>query len=205
MIRFYKFLLGVLTVFLLVVDVVGAQADELPEVLSPTAGAVLQGIVTVRGKAAMEGFSALEVSFAYANDATETWFLLYEGQQPIVEGDLAIWDTTTLPDGEYRLRVRVVLRDGQVRDVIVDGLRVRNYSPIEANTPLPSENFPSPTAMIAVQPSPTMVRWTPTPLAANPLQVSIEEWMSWLFQGTLFTVGVFIVLGLYLLVRRWRH
>jgi len=205
MMRFCKFLLALIVGLLLVTVPVLAQTEGLPEVLSPTDGSVLQGVVTVHGKAALEGFSALEVSFAYADDPTETWFLLYEGVQPVTEGELAVWDTTTLPDGEYRLRVRVVLRDGQVRDAVVQGLRVRNYSPVEVDTPFPSGSAPTLMATATAQPSPTALRWTPTPFPPNPLQISMAEWTFWLLQGALFTVVVFVVLGVYLLLRRWRR
>jgi hypothetical protein len=77
----------------------------------------------------------MEVSFAYGSDAGRTWFLIQESQQPVSGGALATWDTTTLTDGDYDLRLLVSLKDGTQQQVVVKGLRVRNYTPVEASSP----------------------------------------------------------------------
>ena len=193
-----------LVLLLVVAGRVGAQSQPLPVIISPEAGAWLQGAVSVRGSTALDGFSAMEVAFAYADDPTETWFLLVEGQQSVIEGDLALWDTTALPDGNYILRVRVILKDVQVRDALIEGLRVRNYSPIETRLPTIG-GTPGYVLMATVQPSPTMPVVTPTPLALNPAQVSLNDWLHWLKQGALIGLGLLLGMGFYLLIRRLRR
>ena len=84
------------------------------------------------------GFQSAEVAFAYGKD-NSTWFLITGSDQPVRDGVLASWDTTTIADGTYLLRVRVNTSDGEVVEVEAKDLRVRNYTPIETSTPRPEE------------------------------------------------------------------
>ena len=90
------------------------------EVSSPSAGEALQGVVQILGSTDMPDFLSSEVSFGYATDPTSTWFLIEQSSVPVEEGEIASWDTSTITDGEYRLRLQVFLTTGEVHEIMVD-------------------------------------------------------------------------------------
>ena len=193
------------------------QETPQPEVWiqSPLPGRPLQGKVLVSGSSAVAGFGSAELSFAYSDDPTGAWFLIAESGEAVQEGPLAEWDTTTISDGVYTLRLVVTAVDGSQHTAVVPHLRVRNYSSIETDTPTP----PPPTATslsggtaglipsIALPPSPTSFRQaenrpTGTPLPPNPAQLSTLDIQAALGKGALSVLGVFALLGFYGSVNR---
>ncbi|MEJ5225563.1 MAG: hypothetical protein WHV44_13990, partial [Anaerolineales bacterium] len=56
--------------------------NPLAAIAAPQAGQTLQGQVRITGSAAVTGFAAYEVAFAYADDPTGTWFLIQRGETP---------------------------------------------------------------------------------------------------------------------------
>jgi len=174
---------------------------------SPLPGQALQGIVPIMGNTAIEGFLSAELSFAYFDDRTGTWFLIAEYSVPVADGILAQWDTTTISDGNYTLRLEVALQNGEQQTVTVAGVRVRNYTPIETNTP--TSPAPTATSVPGNTPTPTLTPTvtltlpplTITPLPSNPVQISNQDVLASLGQGALATLGLFAVLGCYGLIR----
>jgi len=166
---------------------------------SPQAGEVLQGQVTITGVSDIAAFISAEISFAYANDPTNTWFVISTSNQPVVDGTLATWDTTTITDGVYTLRLRVYLADGTFLDVTIPDLRLRNYTPIETATPTitPLVLAPLPSATPTATPHPTA-----TPLPANPAALSARDVYVNLGYGALAATLFFILFGLYVYFRR---
>jgi hypothetical protein len=177
---------------------------------SPKAGQALQGSVAVMGSSAVEGFRMAEVSFGYASDQTHTWFLISQVYQPMSSGALVTWDTTTISDGDYNLKLAVILQDGSQKSVQVRGLRVRNYTPVETMTPAPpgatATLLPTVTAAARlsseIAPAATL-RLTPTP--GVPVQISRSQVYLSLGEGALFVFGVFAALGVYQLLRSVFH
>jgi hypothetical protein len=178
---------------------VAARTGLQPVVIKPRAGEVLQGTLTVTGSSDVAGFLSAEITFAYSGDTTGTWFLIAEGSQPVEDGTLATWDTTTIADGDYVLRLRVTLTDGSYLDATVPDLRVRNYTPVETITPAST----APQATLAPISTPTATPYpTPTPLPPNPAELtSTNVWKS-IGYGGLGTILLFIILGIYLWLRR---
>lgn len=179
-----------------------AQPLPAPAITAPQPGDVLRGAVNVTGSSAVEGFVSAEIAFAYASDPTGTWFLIAASDAPVSDGLLAVWDTTGLSDGDYDLRLRVVLQDGATMDAIVSGLRVRNY------TALPTETSPPPPISTTQPPTPAPATVTatlyptPTPFPANPAALQPAAIYASLGRGAL-TIGLlFIVFGLLLRLRR---
>lgn len=182
---------------------------------APTGGQALQGSVTITGSAAAEGFQSAELSFAYANDPTHTWFLIAEIKEPLLDSTLAQWDTTTLSDGDYTLRLVVTLIDGRQVTALAEGLRVRNYSPIETDTPtpLPPTLTPIPSSTLAPTatstptdtpiPTATSIPPTPTLLPTNPARLSAQQVTGSLAQGALSAVILFACLFLLQAIRSW--
>ena len=105
------------------------QGERQSGVTEPAAGDTISGIVVVRGTAAHENFLRYELAFNSGGD----WIVFAEGTQPVVEGTLAIWDTTVgrptapvFPDGTYRLRLRVVRQDYNYDEYVVRDLLLAN-------------------------------------------------------------------------------
>ena len=181
-------------------------------IYAPLAGQALQGSIAITGNTAIDGFQSAELSFAYFNNPTEPWFLISQSNTPVSNGTLAQWDTTTLTDGVYNLRLIVTLNTGQQITAKVQGLRVRNYSLIETDTPTPvtptATPVPGITPAPTVTPTPTItptptVTPTITPLPPNPAALSRLAVAVSIGQGALAAIGLFALIGLYQSVKRW--
>jgi hypothetical protein len=188
-----------LTFLLAVVAVRSVDAQGLPSILSPREGEVLQGVVTIRGSSNYAGFLSSEVDFDYAGDTTGTWFLIATANQSVNSNTLANWDTTTITDGNYNLRLRVYLNDGTHLDVMIPNLRVRNYTPVETPTPAPTAIQPTLTPTDTLIPTPFP---TPTALPANPAVLTSKEISTSLAFGSLGAVIFIFVFSIYLWLRR---
>jgi hypothetical protein len=92
--------------------------------------------------------------------------------------------------------------------VVIRG--VRNYSPIETDTPTPvssdvtlAPGIPAPHATstsLAIRLTPTI-----TPLPTNPAEVSSSQALLALGKGAIFTIGFFALLGAYIGIRAIIH
>jgi hypothetical protein len=206
MLPFLMFLIGF-------IPALGVQAQsEEPasvKITSPTAGKPLQGIQPIYGDTTSAGFLYFELTFGYASDSTGTWFLIAEGSEPIRDDLLTEWDTTTLTDGQYNLRLTVFFDDGKRTHFIVPDIRLRNYSPIETNTPilsptpthsgLLSEGTFTPTPLASA--SPTIMPLTATPLPANPAEIPLTAVNNSLLRGAAGAFALFALVGLYTSIR----
>ncbi len=206
---------GLLALALFLPTVASAQAEVNIRITAPASGDVLQGLVNVTGTSAADGFFASELSFAYVSDPTSTWFLIYSTDQPVTEGLLAAWDTNLVTDGDYDLRLRVTLQDGSILETLVTGLRVRNQTSIGTITPAPTsisaptstpefDPTPAPSPLPPTpMPAPTATHYpTPTPLPPNPAAVTPTEIYSFLGRGILLALLSFVVVGIFLRLRR---
>jgi hypothetical protein len=185
--------------FLAAFAVKSVAAQGQPIIDSPKQGDVLQGVVTIRGSSNQTGFLSSEIDFAYSGDPTGTWFLLAISGQSVASDTLATWDTTTITDGNYDLRLRVFLSDGSHLDAIIPNLRVRNYTPVETPTPAPTAVLPTLTPTITL--TPTLFP-SPTPLPANPAVLTSTDISTSLAYGGLGAVIFIVIVGTYLWLRR---
>ncbi len=92
-----------------------------PRVDSPRPGDVLQGTVPIIGSTDLAGFQSAEVWFAYEADPPGGWFLIHQSTEAVADGTLADWDTTTITDGNYRLKVVVFVEGGEPSETLVEG------------------------------------------------------------------------------------
>ncbi|HWQ85003.1 MAG TPA: hypothetical protein VN363_10575 [Anaerolineales bacterium] len=169
-------------------------------VSAPVAGQALQGVIAITGNSAIPEFSRAELSFAYATDTTGTWFLIAESQTPVENGTLGQWDTTTITDGEYQLRLVVYLTGGQKQIATNTGLRVRNYTAVETETPTPSATMrPGNTPAPSNTPTPTSTPVPPTgtPVPPNPAIIGPGDLLRNMGRGALGIVGIFSLIGIY--------
>ena len=195
--------------FLLTFSAVMLQAQTpAPEiqVTSPLPGSALQGSVAITGSTDLPGFQSFEVSFSYPNGGPANWFLIQQSHSSVKGGILSVWDTSKIADGNYTLRVQVLLTDGSKVEKIVPDLRVRNYSAIETDTPTPAQVvFVTPVVTL----TPTVVtgtpQLTPTELPGNPAGMRPIELVFNMALGISFTVVLFGILGLYRWLRGKSH
>jgi len=202
---------AILTTFLLILlfsSLLQAQAqEEEPEPLTaefhaPLAGEALQGNSAIIATTAIEGMEAWSLSFAYREDSTNTWFLIAEGTKAAVEDVISEWNTNTITDGIYSLKLSIDLDNGEIFDLIVHDIRIRNYSPVETSTPTitpthdPASDTATPTLTITPFPP------TPTPLPTNPVEITSTDISDNMTYGVIVTLVLFLLMGLYISIRR---
>lgn len=170
---------------------------------SPVPGQVLQGTVLIIVKTHFGAAEGVKVSFAYQDDPRDTWFVIHEEQNVDQQEFSFEWDTTTITDGDYDLRLVASTSDSEYQ-AIVPGLRVRNYSAVETNTPVPTSTMgPQDTsaASSAVSIPLTPALPTATSLPTNPAQITRTEISYSILKGALITLVLFAVLGSYQFIR----
>lgn len=140
----------------------------------PKPGQALQGTVRIIGSSNIRNFAHAEIAFAYQDNPTDTWFIISESDQGVVNDVLAVWDTTTITDNIYQLRLLVTTEDNRQFTEIVDGLRIRNYTAIETDTPQPDKSQIVNPTMIATSTA-TPLPKTPTPLPTNPANIQEND------------------------------
>jgi hypothetical protein len=155
-----------------------------PQILSPQSGDVLQGMVNITGSTNVEDLDYSTISFAYEGSESGTWFEIHESREGVQNGTLAIWDTTTISDGTYSLRLEVFLKNGEHKEDIVSGLKIRNYTPIETNTPRVSVEGVQSTEEILATEELTPIQRMPSALPINPAQVTPGSIRSSLLVGS---------------------
>ncbi len=181
------------------------------QIISPSSGSPLQGSIPVIVDTTIQDFKTVELAFKYSNDPDETWFLIYQGIQPVTGTMLVLWDTSTITDGNYTLRMTVTFNDGSQKSVEAGGLRVRNYTPVETSTPteVSATSTPEPAATltptVATTIMPTMIIPTATPPATNPAQLSRFDVFTNIGKGALFVFALFALAFAYRGVRAIRR
>jgi hypothetical protein len=170
-------------------------------ITSPKSGERIQGKVSITGKSAIDSFSYCEISFAYSNNPTNTWFDISKSQQSYTDEELSVWDTSTITDGTYDIRLRVYTGGDDYKEIIVKGVKVSNYTATE--TPRPTSTSPSqPTDEPTSVPTATQTPYpTPTSLPSNPAELSQNAIFANLGRGALGVLAFFVVFGLFLRLR----
>jgi len=173
-------------------------------IVSPQSGDVLRGQVEITGNMDIPNFASAELAFSYA-DSTESWFTIQTFSQPVKDSVIAVWDTTTVTDGDYTLHLRVILQDGSSQDVVVSDLKIRNDTPLPTETPtatLPSQ-FSTPLPTSTVPPEPALPTFpSPTPLPVNPASVTRFSIYLNFARGALITLVLFAFFSLILRLRK---
>jgi hypothetical protein len=179
---------------------------------SPIAGQDVQGAVVVRGSTAVERFQYYEIDYSSTADPAHTWFMIQQSSIPIQDGVLAVWDTSSITDGNYDLRMLVFKTDGSRSEVPVLGLRLLNYASLGGSTPSPAVMYvtlgpPTPTTM-PVERNPTSfsvtpLSFTPTPLPVNPAEITSSQVMSTFGRGAALSIGLLALLGAYVGIRAY--
>lgn len=188
---------------------IAAQGSLPIAITSPAPGDVLRGQVTITGKTDIPGFVSARLEFAYASNSVDTWFNIQTLTQPQADSTLMVWDTTSITDGDYILRLRVNLEDGTSQEVTVP-IKLQNDSPLVTPTLVPTSTPETVTVLIptpfllAASPTPTnLPRPTPSALPSNPASLGQGEIYASLGRGALVIAGLFIFAALIIRFRRY--
>lgn len=198
----------------------------------PEPGMTVGGIVEIKGIATHARFDSYQVRYAPGSNvvADSAWVdIVMLVPNPVDNGLLCTWDTTTVPDGPYVLALAVWgLEDAENPHVhFVEHVIVDNSSFVPSPEPTvesaPAATVPAgPTATLPsiVQPPTSTPRssaepeagevigtFTPTPEPEEPAFVlDTSMWQDAFCTGGLVTVMLFLLWGLYMMAKasiRW--
>lgn len=185
-----------------------AAQDPTVSITSPGPDEPLRGEINIIGSTDVPNFVSAQLDFAYASDETGTWFPLQALSQPVFDSPLYTWDTTSITDGEYILRLRVFTSDGGVQEATVpitlqnDTVPTPTLAPTSTAEALANQ-LPTP-FLLAASPTPTEVpRPTPTPMPTNGAALDQNRIYISLGRGALVILGLFAFAGIILRLRRF--
>jgi membrane peptidoglycan carboxypeptidase len=124
------------------------QYDNIPSAPSnpqvrfsqPAPLAYVRGTVALRGSATAADFAAYRVQVGEGLNP-RAWVTLAAGEAPVEDGVLATWETTTLPDGVYILRLTLVHQDQRVETALLQ-VTVDNTPPqVQVRLPAPNQTL----------------------------------------------------------------
>ena len=172
--------------------------DSPVAVTAPQPGATPRGQVEIQGRMDAPNFASAELAFTFASSPGDVWFTIQTFPQPAAGPALATWDTTSITDGDYTLRLRVVLQDGTFQDALVSDLKIRNDEPLPTVPPtqtLADFNFlnqtPGAPAQNQETPTPALMFPTSTPLPINPASLTTSDILTIFWQSSLVILVLF--------------
>ena len=126
--------------------------EPMAEITAPKSGTIIAGQVAVMGSAVHPAFDYYKLEVGPGDNPTDDQMALITPllRDQVLNGQLAVWDTTALGDGQYSLRLRVVQQDGNYQEFWVPNLSINNTSP-----PTPTRR--PPTATPTGQPTETTI------------------------------------------------
>lgn len=177
---------------------------DLVRIQFPTDGEVIKGNVQLVGSITGQDFQFADISFRYQDSTSDTWFLITSIDSNINDGVIASWDTSTIADGLYQLRVLAHYENGNDQEAIVKDIQVRNYSPTD---PVPTRDASSPPIDATPLQSITVITSatqedTPTPMPFNELTVTRSQFFLTVLQSAIFGILLLIVAILFIIIRR---
>lgn len=96
----------------------------------PVDGGQIAGYVTVTGSASHPRFLQYALEWGPEPNPSNLWYPITAPRPvPVLNNILGAWNTTSVPDGGYRLRLHVWLSDGTDTAFVVGGIRVSNVRP----------------------------------------------------------------------------
>jgi hypothetical protein len=164
----------------------------------PPAGAVVQGVVKVIGSLPEEKFRSGVLSYAFDDGSNPNWFVITKFDKPLQDEVLGIWDSTTITDGNYQLRLKVNLIDGTNAFILVKGIQVANYTRI-FSTPIPEAAVVITTEEIDLTSEIKVA--TPTALKINPAAIHSRDLLESLGIGLFIGIFSLLILAIYIFLR----
>ena len=176
------------------------QTIEEITITSPGAGTTLMGLISIYGTSDIPDFAKSDLAFSYAQGWPENWFSISNSDQPVRSGKLVDWDTSTITDGDYRLRFQVFLVDGSKKEIIINDLHVRNYTPggKPVHSSGPAVMDPDASLNVVATGTPIVI---PTSLPINPVELVPYQISASLLIGILILIALVAISGLYTRLR----
>ncbi len=149
-----------------------AIQEQRPVIAQPAQDSAVRGVVQIVGTATHPQFQKYQLYFApWPIPSDDAWAFVSEAFTQQQLGLLGTWDSRTVTDGTYALRVRVVKLDGNYHDSDPRRVLVANTRPVapptlaatETPEPLPIEEPPTPTVVVVAPTSQVTSQATATP------------------------------------------
>lgn len=199
--------------------------EQPPVIAQPEQDVPVRGVVQIVGSATHPQFQRYELYYApWPVPSDQSWIFIGDAhyqQQPL--GLLGTWDSRSVPDGTYVLRVRVVKQDGNYLDSEPRRVRVINTRPpdtptpaaTDTPTPVPTPLPPTPTVIVEVPavetptpeptdtPEPHVTPILPAEGGEQGSALAVEQLLSparllrVARMSAMYTVGVFVAVGLF--------
>ena len=151
-----------------------AAQEPRPVIAQPAQDAPVRGVVQIVGSATHPQFQRYELYYTpWPPASDQSWIFIGDAhfnQQQL--GLLGTWDSRSVTDGPYGLRVRVVKQDGNYLDSEPRPVQVANFRQVESPTPEVAEATaePLPTPVEEAVATPTVVVVVPTIEAASTVE-----------------------------------
>ncbi len=142
-----------------------AAQEPRPIIAQPAQNAAVRGEVQIVGSATHPQFQRYELYFAPWPPSDQSWVFIGDAHfNPVQLGLLGTWDSRSVTDGTYGLRVRVVKQDGNYLDSEPRTVEVANTRQVASPTPEVAEATvePLPTPVEEVVAAPTVPVVVPT-------------------------------------------
>ncbi|HCK65128.1 MAG TPA: hypothetical protein DHW49_02585 [Anaerolineae bacterium] len=175
-------------------------------ITSPQNGETIRGQIQIQGSIDYPTFASAELAFTFASNSGDTWFPIQTFPQPLTDSNLAVWDTTSVTDGDYNLRLRITLQDGTFLDFIITDLKIRNQelpTPTATDAPLPQfDNNATPTPRI-IEPTEIVLSFpSSTPLPPNPASITTDSIYRVFAQSAFVVLVLFVLFSLIIRLRK---
>ncbi len=151
-----------------------AQAEVRVEIISPGVGERVRGRVPIIGSAVVPDFQFYKVEFGLGPNPSQWAVIGVLHNQPVINNQLEVWDTTVLPDDVYTLRVTGVKNDGNWEEFHVRNIVIANQEPVQTPTPTATptpEGWEEPEIEEETPTIPEFEEATPTPRPTMGVQI----------------------------------
>ncbi|MFQ5812051.1 MAG: hypothetical protein ACE5I2_02485 [Anaerolineae bacterium] len=193
-----------------------APPQQEAVITSPRDRDVVRGLLVIKGTATNPSFWKYEIHYAPEPNPTDQWTVLGVHEVQVTDGRLETWDTSSVSDGTYSLRLRVVRKDGNYDEYYVRQISVANAQPTETPTATPTPAATPtplpPTPTVIIEQPPTATPWptpTPGPAGVTPepetetgLNITAQGLGKALLYGAGGTMGLFLLMGILTTLRR---
>ncbi len=179
------------------------QQLDLVRLTSPKDGEILQGSIYIQGTISGSTFRYAKISFQYQESQSTNWFLIDTIETTVVDDTIAIWDTSTIADGKYRIRVVAFYENNQSQEAVLENLDIRNYTPVGPGENLDIGEMSTPSGNVQVVTEATSTSLPlPTKIPPNEMIVTGPQFFVTLLQGAAFGVLLLVVVLVFVIIRR---
>jgi hypothetical protein len=117
---------------------------------------------------------------------------------------LAVWDTSTISDGDYKIKLTVKMSDGTTQETVVDPVLVRNYTAVQSTATSMPTSVQTEVVSVATAISPTETLApvaSVTPFPANQASLTTGALDDSLRTGLILGLLIVVVISIYSYIR----